>query len=162
MNNNTFILHSAGGSRGFMQYMSEFCIAAVIGSAVLFALYFLKRNYDTPHNRLFFWLVVLNLLSSAVNISSIHSIAHPGQYSPFMRDLVNLGYLWLYNLLAGVFLLYADNVTKIAWLKTPVRIFFYTAHLLETILIFTSPVTKLIAFFDDALVYSRGILHPLL
>ena len=38
-----------------MQYMSEFCVAAVIGTVVLFALYFLKRNYDTPHNRLFFY-----------------------------------------------------------------------------------------------------------
>ena len=145
-----------------MQYMSEFCVAAVIGTAVLFALYFLKRNYDTPHNRLFFCMVLINLLSSAVNIVSIHSISNPAQYSPFIRDLVNLGYLWLYNLLAGVFLLYADNVTKIPWLKNPVRIFFFSVHLLETFLILTSPATKWIAYFDADLVYRRGILHPLL
>ena len=145
-----------------MQYMSEFCVAAVIGTAVLFALYFLKRNYDTPHNRLFFCMVVINLLSSAVNIISIHSISNPSHFSPFIRDLVNLGYLWLYNLLAGVFLLYADNVTKIPWLKNPVRIFFFSVLLLETFLIFTSPGTKLIAYFDEALIYRRGILHPLL
>ncbi len=145
-----------------MQYMSEFCVAAVIGTVVLFALYFLKRNYDTPHNRLFFCMVVTNLLSSAVNIASIYSIANPAQYSPFIRDLVNLGYLWLYNLLAGFFLLYADNVTKIPKLKTPVRIFFFSVHLLETFLIFTSPATKWIAYFDEALIYRHGILHPLL
>ena len=145
-----------------MQYMSEFCVAAVIGTVVLFALYFLKRNYDTPHNRLFFCMVVINLLSSAVNIASIHTIANPAQYSPFIRDLVNLGYLWLYNLLAGFFLLYADNVTKIPKLKTPVRIFFFSVHLLETFLIFTSPATKWIAYFDEALIYRHGILHPLL
>ena len=145
-----------------MQYIGEFCVAAVIGTVVLFALYFLKRNYDTPHNRLFFCMVVINLLASATNIASIHSIAHPAQYSPFARDLINLGYLWLYNLLAGFFLLYADNVTKIPRLKTPVRVFFFTVLLLETCLIFTSSVTKLIAYFDDALVYRRGILHPLL
>ena len=145
-----------------MQYMSEFCVAAVIGTAVLFALYFLKRNYDTPHNRLFFCMVLINLLSSAVNIVSIHSISNPVQHSPFIRDLVNLGYLWLYNLLAGVFLLYADNVTKIPWLKNPVRIFFFSVHLLETFLILTSPATKWIAYFDADLVYRRGILHPLL
>lgn len=145
-----------------MQYVGEFCIAAVIGTVVLFALYFLKRNYDTPHNRLFFLMVVVNLLASAANIVSIHSIDNPTQYSPFVRDLVNLGYLWLYNLMAGVFLLYADNVTKIPRLKTPVRVFFFSVLLLETCLIFTSSSTKLIAYFDDALVYCRGILHPLL
>ncbi len=145
-----------------MQYVGEFCVAAVIGTVVLFALYFLKRNYDTPHNRLFFLMVVVNLLASAFNIVSIHSIDNPTQYSPFVRDLVNLGYLWLYNLMAGVFLLYADNVTKIPRLKTPVRVFFFSVLLLETCLIFTSSSTKLIAYFDDALVYCRGILHPLL
>ena len=145
-----------------MQYVGEFCIAAVIGTVVLFALYFLKRNYDTPHNRLFFLMVVVNLLASAANIVSIHSIDNPTQYSPLVRDLVNLGYLWLYNLMAGIFLLYADNLTKIPRLKTPVRVFFFSVLLLETCLIFTSSSTKLIAYFDDALVYCRGILHPLL
>ena len=145
-----------------MQYVSEYCVAAVMGTVVLFALYFLKRNYDTPHNRLFFAMVVINLLASAVNIVSIHTIAHPEQYSPFMRDLVNLSYLWLYNLLAGVFLLYADNITKIPQHRVPVRAFFFSIHLLETFLIFTSPATKWIAYFDESLVYCRGILHPLL
>ena len=79
-----------------MQYMSEFCIAAVVGTVVLFALYFLKRNYDTPHNRLFFCMVVINLVCSSLNIVSIHSIAHPEQFSAFMRDAVNLTYLWFY------------------------------------------------------------------
>ena len=145
-----------------MQYMSEFCIAAVVGTVVLFALYFLKRNYDTPHNRLFFCMVVINLVCSSLNIVSIHSIAHPEQFSAFMRDAVNLTYLWFYNLLAGVFLLYADNLTKIPQLKIPVRIFFFSIHLLETFLIFTSPVTRWIAYFDESLVYHRGILHPVL
>ena len=125
-----------------MQYVGEFCVAAVIGTVVLFALYFLKRNYDTPHNRLFFLMVVVNLLASAANIVSIHSIDNPTQYSPFVRDLVNLGYLWLYNLMAGIFLLYADNLTKIPRLKTPVRVFFFSVLLLETCLIFTSSSTK--------------------
>ena len=145
-----------------MQYMSEFCIAAVMGTVVLFALYFLKRNYDTPHNRLFFGMVVVNLLASAINIVSINTIEHPEQFTPFMRDLVNLSYLWLYNLIAGIFLLYADNLTKIPQAKTPVRVFFWSVHLLETFLIFTSPVTNLIAYFDENLVYCRGLLHPLL
>ena len=89
-----------------MQYISEFCVAAVMGTVVLFALYFLKRNYDTPHNRLFFCMVVINLLASAINIVSVHTITYPEQFAAFTRDLVNLSYLWLYNLLAGVFLLY--------------------------------------------------------
>ena len=145
-----------------MQYISEFCIAAVMGTVVLFALYFLKRNYDTPHNRLFFCMVVINLLASAINIVSVHTITYPEQFTAFTRDLVNLSYLWLYNLLAGVFLLYADNLTKIPQLKYPVRIFFFSVHLLETFLIFTSPASKWIAYFDENLVYCRGSLHWLL
>ena len=145
-----------------MHYLSEFCVAAVMGTAVLVALYFLKRNYDTPHNRLFFCMVIINLLSSALNIVSINTIVSPEQYTSFFRDAVNLGYLWFYNLLAGVFMLYADNVTKIPQIRIPVRVSFFTIHLLEAVLIFTSPMTKWVAYFDESLAYCRGILHPLL
>ena len=44
-----------------MLYVSEYCIAAVMGTAVLFATYFLKRNYDTLHNRLFLCMILINL-----------------------------------------------------------------------------------------------------
>ena len=97
--------------------MSEFCVAAVIGTVVLFALYFLKRNYRTSHNRLFFCMIVINLLSSALNIVSIFTINNPEQYAPCVRDFVNLSYLFLYNLLAGLFMLYADTTTKIPRFK---------------------------------------------
>ena len=145
-----------------MLYVSEYCIAAVMGTAVLFATYFLKRNYDTLHNRLFLCMILINLLSSALNIVSIGTISSPANYSPFVRLAVNLGYLWLYNLLAGVFLLYTDNVTKIPRIKIPVRIILLSIHLLETFLIFTSPFTNWIAYFDGNLAYRRGIFHPLL
>ena len=145
-----------------MQYMSEFCVAAVMGTVVLFALYFLKRNYSTPHNRLFFCMIVVNLLASALNIASVFTINHPDQYSPFVRDFVNLSYLFLFNLLAGLFLLYADTTTKIPRIKTAVRVLFVSARLLEAYLIFSSPATKYIAYFDESLAYCRGPLHPLL
>ena len=60
-----------------MQYISEFCIAAAMGTGVLFALYFMKRNYKTLHNRLFFCMILINLFSSIMNIVSIHTITSP-------------------------------------------------------------------------------------
>ena len=145
-----------------MQYISEFCIAAAMGTGVLFALYFMKRNYKTLHNRLFFCMILINFLSSVLNVVSISTITDPARYSAFVRLSVNLGYLWLYNLLAGSFLLYTDNLTRIPQLKIPVRAFVLSVHLLETVLICTSPLTNWIAYFDGDLVYHRGILHPLL
>ena len=145
-----------------MQYINEFCIAAAMGTGVLFGLYFLKRNYGTLHNRLFFCMILINLFSSVLNIISIDTITSPEKYTAFARDFVNLGYLWLYNLLAGVFLLYMDNLTRIPQVKKPLRNLLLSVHLLETVLIFTSPLTKWIAYFDENLMYHRGILHPLL
>ena len=106
-----------------MQYLSEFCVAAVMGTVVVLAMYFLKRNYRTPHNRLFFCMLIVNLLSSALTIASIYTINIPAQYAPFVRNFVNLSYLYLYNLLAGLFMLYADTATKIPRFKNPVRFF---------------------------------------
>ncbi len=145
-----------------MQFISEYCTAAAIGTGVLFAMYFLKKNYQTLHNRLFFCMILVNLLSSVLNIVSIGTITCPWNYSAFVRLLVNLGYLWLYNLLAGLFLLYMDNLTRIPQIMKPVRILLLSVHLLETVLILTSPLTNWIAYFDGDLVYRRGVLHPLL
>lgn len=145
-----------------MQYVNEFCIAAAMGTAVLFGLYFLKRNYGTLHNRMFFCMILINLFSSILNIVSIDTITYPEKFTAFARLFVNLGYLWLYNLLAGLFLLYMDNLTRIPQIKKPLRVFLLSVHLLEAVLIFSSPLTNWIAYFDENLVYHRGILHPLL
>ena len=145
-----------------MQYLSEFCVAAVMGTVVVLAMYFLKRNYKTPHNRLFFCMIIVNLLSSALNIASVYTINTPAQYSPFVRNFVNLSYLYLYNLLAGLFMLYADTATKIPRFKIPVRVFFWFVQVLEAFLIFSSPSTHYIAYFDESLAYCHGFLHPVL
>lgn len=145
-----------------MLYISEYCVSAAMATIVLLAMYCLKRNYHTLHNRLFLLMILINLLASVLNIISIRTISFPENYSPFVRLFVNLGYLWLYNALAGVFMLYADNLTKIPRLKIPTRIFFVLILLAELILIGTSPETNWIAYFDENLVYHRGILHPML
>ncbi len=145
-----------------MRYIQEYCIAALIGTIVLAAMYFLKRNYATRNNRLFFAMILINLATSALNIVSIHTISYPERFSPFVRLSVNLVYLWLYNLLAAVFLLYVDSLTRIPRFKKPVRIYAYFVTALIAVLVLLSPMTHLIAWFDEALVYRRGVLHPLL
>ena len=145
-----------------MRFIPEYCIAAAISTVVLLFMYFLKRNYATKSNRLFLAMVLINLFSSVLNIVSIHTISFPASYTSSMRLAVNLAYLWLYNLLAGVFLLYSDSLTRIPRFRKPVLIFFVFVMILNTALIVTSPSTHLIAFFDEQPAYRRGILHPLL
>ena len=78
-----------------MLYVQEYCVAAAMGTVVLAAMYFLKRNYSTRSNRLFLNLILINLVSSVLNVVSIRTISYPQDFSPFARLAVNLGYLWV-------------------------------------------------------------------
>ena len=149
-------------SRGIlMLYIQEYCIAAVMGSLVLCGMYFLKRNYATRQNRLFLLMILINLVTSALNILSIHTISFPERYSSFVRLATNLGYLWLYNLLAAVFLLYVDSMTRIPRFQKPVLVLTGAVTALNALLLLSSPWTHWIAWFDENLVYRHGFLHPL-
>ena len=145
-----------------MDYISEYCVSAAMGNVVLAVMYFLKRNYSTRHNRLFLNMILINLAASVLNTVSIHTILHPANFSPFVRLFVNLGYLWFYSLLASMFLLYVDSLTRIPRLKKPIQAVFFIVPALNTVLMVVSNWTGWIAYFDEELVYRRGILHPVL
>lgn len=154
--------YTVKGDQFIMLYIQEYCIAAALGTLTLAFMYFLKRNYATRSNRIFLAMIGLNLFSSLLNILSIHTISYPWNYSPFVRTAVNLGYLMFYNLLACTFLLYADSLTRIPRFRKPVALGFGAAVMLTALLIFLSPFTRWIAYFDDSLTYRHGVLHPLL
>ena len=145
-----------------MLYEPEYCIAATAGGLVLLAIYCLKRNNLSRHSRLFLHLILVCTFASALNILSMYTISYPERFSSFVRLTVNLGYLWLYNMTATLFMMYADSLTRLPALRRPVRLFACAAIVLNGVLCLTSPFTHWIAWFDENLVYQHGFLHPYL
>lgn len=64
--------------------------------------------------------------------------------------------------MAVIFLLYVDSMTKIPKLLKLVRIWSVTVIVMEALLLATSPVTHLITYFDEQMVYQHGSLMPIL
>ncbi|MBR1692309.1 MAG: EAL domain-containing protein, partial [Lachnospiraceae bacterium] len=145
-----------------MLYYHQYCVAAVAATCMLIAMYFLKQNYSTRQNKLFLLLLTVNLFASGINITTFHTISFPQKYPLWVDYLSNQTYLFLFNLMAVLFLLYVDSMTKIPGMKLPVRIVavFFTG--LEALLLLTSPLTHLVIYFDESHVYRHGSLMILL
>ena len=101
-------------------------------------------------------MLVDNLLASLVNISTFYVISYPYKYPLWFCYACNQAYLFLYNIMAILFLLYVDSKTKIRSIKKLVGFFATVIMVYDGVLIFTTHLTKLLIYFDDSLNYHHG------
>lgn len=137
-------------------YYPQFCMCAAVATIMLMIMYFMKRNYATRSNRIFFIMLVDNLAASLINITTFYVITYPERYPLWVCNLSNIVYLFLYNAMSVLFLLYVDSMTKVPALKIPVRVIAAVVLLYDGIMLIISPYTHLIIYFDKDLVYSHG------
>ncbi|MDO4187373.1 MAG: EAL domain-containing protein [Lachnospiraceae bacterium] len=107
-------------------------------------------------------LLAVDCLGSLTDIISCFCISFPDRHSEAFNIFMCLSYLFLYNLMGILFLVYIDSKTKIKALYTPMRIYFLLITAFEFVLIFTSQWTRLVAYFDENDVYCHGPLMGLL
>lgn len=143
-------------------YYPQFCMASVIATAVLFVMFFVKRNFASKHNTIFMIMLFNSLLSSLVNILTFYVISFPERYPVWLCYGANMVYLILYNLMAVLFLFYTDSITKIHRMLKPTMIIGSVHLSLIVVLLLTTPFTKLVVYFDEELVYRHGPLMWLL
>lgn len=137
-------------------YYPQFCMCAAAASIILMIMYFMKRNYGTRSNRIFFIMLVDNLAASLINITTFYVISFPERYPMWLCNLSNIVYLFLYNAMAVLFLLYVDSMTKVPALRIPVRIIAAGVLIYDGIMLAISPRTHLVIYYDKNLVYSHG------
>ncbi|MCR5625429.1 MAG: EAL domain-containing protein [Lachnospiraceae bacterium] len=139
-----------------LNYYPQYCIAAVIATLVLLMMYLMKKNYKTRSNKLFFILIIDNLLASSVNITTFYAISFPERYPLWACYLSNYAYLFFFNMMAIIFLLYVDSLTKIPSIKKVVRWFAAFLIICDCAILFPSSITRLGVYFDENLVYRHG------
>ena len=103
-------------------------------------------------------MLVDNLAASLINITTFYVITFSKYYPLWICYLSNIVYLFLYNVMAVLFLLYVDSITKVPALKIPIRIIGATALLYDGIMLALTPSTHLVFFFDHELKYCHGSL----
>lgn len=145
-----------------MLYNYNYDVAAFIMGAFLLTVYLIRRTMRTRSNKILFVLLVCNILGSAFDFVSSFTISYPQDYPLWVNYFVTYGYLFFYNAMGILFLAYVDSKTKIVSLYKPLGMYKWIITAFEFILIFTSPYTHLVSYFDENMVYKHGPLMTLL
>ena len=103
-------------------------------------------------------MLIDNLAASAINILTFYAISFPERFPEWLTVSSNLVYLFLYTSMAILFLLYADSMTKIPFLRVPVLVTATIFAVYDALILATSPATHLVAYFDENMVYQHGML----
>ncbi len=140
-------------------YVHQYCIASVAVTGLLLFMYGMKRNYNTHRNRIFFWMLIDNLLASSVNIITFYTISFPERFHPVFSFIINALYLFLYNMMGVLFMLYVDSMTKITRVLKPVKYLAMTIAGYLVIVLGTSCFTHWVIYFDENGTYSHGPLN---
>lgn len=130
-------------------YNPHYCVASIGATCILLVVFFMKRNYSLRSNRIFFVMLIDNLLASIVNITTFYTISFPERYPLWFDYASNMAYLFFYNFMGVLFLLYVDSKTKIGSIKKTMFLIGSAIFIYDTIMILLSPVTKLIIYFDE-------------
>lgn len=120
-------------------------------------MYYLRQNYSTVRNKLFLALIIDNLLVSIVNIISVYTISYPKLFSLGTNYFINELYLFLYNLLAIIFLLYISSLVKSSFYRKCIYCSTVIIFIVETIIIFTTSYTHFVIYFDEDLNYKQAV-----
>ena len=139
-----------------MLYRPEYCYASVGAMIILMIMFFMKRNYSMRSNKIFFVMLLDNLLASAWNIVTFHTISFPDRFPMWFNYLSNELYLFIYNFMAVLFLLYVDSKTKIGSIKKTITLIGTLIVLFDGIMIFTTHLTHLIVYYDESGKYQHG------
>ncbi|MCR5249376.1 MAG: EAL domain-containing protein [Lachnospiraceae bacterium] len=139
-----------------MLYRPEYCIASVGAMIILLIMFFMKRNYALRSNRIFFVMLLDNLLASGLNIVTFYTISFPERFPLWFCYLSNQLYLFVYNFMAVLFLLYVDSKTKIGSVKKVITVIATLIVAFDAIIIFGTHQTHLVVYYDENLVYRHG------
>ncbi len=137
-------------------YNPHYCIASAGATCILLIVFFMKRNYSLRSNKIFFVMLIDNLLASLVNITTFYTISFPERYPMWLNYASNISYMILYNFMAVLFLLYVDSKTKIGSIKKVMSLIGAAVVIYDTAMILLTPITKQIFYYDENGNYCHG------
>ena len=139
-----------------MKYDYQYTLVAVAASVLLMILEWQRPGYRSRRNRVFNGLLYCNLAAAAADLFTYLTISYPQRYVPAVLYISNIVYLALYGVVGVTFqsylaaLLGEKRFVRSAWIR------FAATVAVELLLLVTTPLTRWIFYFDDALVYTHG------
>lgn len=145
-----------------INYVTEYEYASAALLLVLMVLYAARKKFHTDTNGLFAALLVCTFLSSVLHIFTTKMLGHAQDYPLWLNYAVNIGYLLAYVSISVIYLVYVSVITKRSQERKADRIIARFCLIISFVLLLTTPVTKLIIYFDSDMNYLHGPLFHIL
>lgn len=139
-----------------MLYVFHYDVASIVVTSLSLFIFILRNKYDSKSNRIFFCLIICNLLASFFNLISCFTISYPQRYSLWYCYVTALASLLFYNYVSVLCFAYVDSKGKLIKQYTPVKRTCAFLMIFYTVIICSSPWTHAVAYFDHELNYQHG------
>ena len=139
-----------------MAYIPHYDIAALFIESLLLALYFIRRNYPTPANKAYLLMISVSMVSSLADMISVFTLRYFTEVPVWANYIVNMIYMSSYSGMAITYLLYILVVTRNGNVSKKHKGLCLGIFAVESLLIYTTPFTKLVLYFDENGNYCHG------
>lgn len=143
-------------------YIYEFDIAAALLIAALIILLILRKNYPSTTNKLYMAMLIGNLFSTVMDLVTVYTLAHNTTIPVYVNYAVNIMYLISFNSCAVLYYIYTLVLTKENHYRRFERLLGISVLVIDVLLVATTPLTKLVIYFDKNNSYCHGPLMPVL
>lgn len=139
-----------------MLYDYQYDVVSIIAVCFLLAIYVSRRTYKTKSNTILLLLLVCDLFGASFDVASIFSISFPERYPMWINYFTTLGNIFFYNMMGVLFFGYIDSRAKIAPMWKTTKWIVAVVVAFESILIFLSPITHWVIYYDETGCYQHG------
>lgn len=139
-----------------INYAVEYEYAAMGLIAVLILIFCARRKYPGMSNRVYAGLLICTFMSAATHVFAMKSLPIAGDLPVWLNYVIHISYLFFYDLEAVLFIMYIIALTKRNKMSKASAISTVVLICAETVLLVTTPFTKLIIYFDESMNYCHG------
>lgn len=139
-----------------INYAVEYEYAAMGLIAVLILIFCARRKYPGMSNRVYAGLLICTFMSAATHVFAMKSLPIAGDLPVCLNYVIHISYLFFYDLEAVLFIMYIIALTKRNKMSKASTISTVVLICAETVLLVTTPFTKLIIYFDESMNYCHG------
>ena len=137
-------------------YDYQYDVAAIIVLVCMLFFFSLRKTFMGKSGRVFVSLIICDLIAAVLDWISCYTISYPDRYPLYFNYIVSLGYLFFYNMMSVLYLVYIDSKTKLESFRKFIIAYVHIMMVFYFVVIFSSPWTHWVAYFDDNGKYLHG------
>ena len=140
-----------------MNYIIHYDVAALLITLIIIAQYYSNRRISLGVRKMFVVMLMIAAGSNALDLITVYTIEHPQSIPLWLNYLVNMVYLLSFNCVPMLYYVYVREAIRPSerWSRWEyVKAFGMFA--VDALLIFTTPITKGIFYFENGLYYKHG------